>query len=191
MVSEVLIGYLRQFMLISNDIEPFDSRKGDGAIDIASLSLVSINTMKDMVVWIAADGSIVFANASAKAHFGRWDPDLISRKIYEIDRNYSEVIWHAHWQELLDRKSLRLETAHCLSQTETVPVEVSANLVTHCGVSYICAIFHDITQRKRLQAEILRANDALEKLALTDPLTGLGNRREFERRILKIGRAHV
>ena len=42
---------------------------------------------------------------------------------------------------------------------------------------------HDVTARKR-------AADAAEQLAVTDPLTGLGNRRGFDRRLAVMGRHH-
>lgn len=177
-------------MLALNVVAPMGAHDGDAHFDTAALSLISINTMKDMVVWIAADGSIVFANASAQAHFGRGDPDLINKKIYEIDHDFTEELWRAHWREILERKAFRFETAHRLSQTETVPIEVSVNLIEHGGTQYNCAVFHDITERKRLQEKLLRANEKLEQLALTDPLTSLGNRREFERRFADEWAAH-
>ncbi|WP_353980004.1 diguanylate cyclase domain-containing protein [Salinicola endophyticus] len=44
-------------------------------------------------------------------------------------------------------------------------------------------VAHDVTARKR-------AADAAEQLAVTDPLTGLGNRRGFDRRLAVMGRHH-
>lgn len=44
-------------------------------------------------------------------------------------------------------------------------------------------VAHDITERKR-------AADAAEKMAITDPLTGLGNRRGFDHRLAVMARHH-
>lgn len=162
----------------------------DHRFDIAQLSAISINTIRDMVVWIAADGSIVFANSSARTYFGRSDPNLINKKIYEIDPGLSEALWRMRWQNVLEHKFDRFESTHKLSDTEIVPVEVSVNLIEHEGKPYSFAIFHDITERKRLQAELQHANATLERLALTDPLSGLGNRREFDRRMEDACAAH-
>ncbi|MEM6705690.1 MAG: histidine kinase N-terminal 7TM domain-containing protein [Acidobacteriota bacterium] len=52
------------------------------------------------------------------------------------------------------------------------------------------AILHDVSRRKRIQSELVRArdelrktNEELERLVLKDPLTGLANRRSFFSRL--------
>ncbi|GHB17485.1 sensor domain-containing diguanylate cyclase [Salinicola rhizosphaerae] len=51
------------------------------------------------------------------------------------------------------------------------------------GVGRLQGVAQDITARKE-------ASDAAERMAVTDPLTGLGNRRGFERRLAVMSRHH-
>ncbi len=51
------------------------------------------------------------------------------------------------------------------------------------GQMYACGVFNDISERKRLERELVDAHAHLARLALTDPLCGLGNRRFFDERL--------
>lgn len=83
----------------------------------------------------------------------------------------------------LDRISLRRDSSlpkyrddfifsHRLASGEVRVVEVHASPILLRGQSILFAIIHDITERRALELEMRR-------LATTDPLTGLANRRVF------------
>lgn len=61
---------------------------------------------------------------------------------------------------------------HTLQQEEVRVVPVTADEVL--------VMIRDITDRKRIEAELRTANERLEKLSLTDPLTTLANRRRLD-----------
>ncbi|GIQ70733.1 diguanylate cyclase [Xylanibacillus composti] len=49
----------------------------------------------------------------------------------------------------------------------------------------LIAVSRDITERKKIERELIEANDQLSKLTAIDPLTGIANRRIFEEFFLK------
>lgn len=153
-------------------------------LDVAALSVISINTIRDMVVWIAPDARIVFSNAAARTYFTDLGFDIETDKLYEMVPDFNIDLWKVHWQNLLEHKAFRFESAHKSRSGALVPVEVSVNLVELDGQQYNCAIFHDIAERKRPQNELSLANKNLEMLSLTDALSGLGNRRAFDQSII-------
>jgi diguanylate cyclase (GGDEF)-like protein len=64
-----------------------------------------------------------------------------------------------------------------------IDVEVTANLIRYAGRSAFCIVVRDITERKRAEAALRENEQQLAWQASHDPLTGLVNRREFERRV--------
>jgi diguanylate cyclase (GGDEF)-like protein/PAS domain S-box-containing protein len=58
----------------------------------------------------------------------------------------------------------------------TFPVEIGLNAVRYGGETTVIALVSDITERKRTE-------ELLKQAALTDPLTGLLNRRAFEEQL--------
>ncbi len=85
--------------------------------DRALLSAMTVNLASDMMIWTDVNANIVFANASARAHFSRLDSGLIKKPIYEIDPNYNKDRWDEFWCELEAKKHLRIETVNQIGPT--------------------------------------------------------------------------
>ncbi len=74
----------------------------------------------------------------------------------------------------------RVEAACVRGDGSSFPAEISAK---SCMVGFsrqVVVYVHDLTLQKRAEEALRKANEALENLSFTDPLTGLRNRRFFD-----------
>jgi diguanylate cyclase (GGDEF)-like protein/PAS domain S-box-containing protein len=131
------------------------------------------------------------------------DAILISRaddgRIAEVSRSLAELTGYAK-EELLGRTTVELRLVRPVDRQRVIAelrasgtgsgyetrlrtkqgtwrwIEFSSQIVPAGGQEYVLTIARDVTERKGLEAE-------LAALAEEDPLTGLANRRRFEREL--------
>lgn len=78
-----------------------------------------------------------------------------------------------------------LELEMTTSSGRTVWVRSQGEIVLQDGVPVrLMGTFRDITERIQFQAELQQANAQLSQLSITDSLTGVGNRRYFDQRLV-------
>ncbi len=78
--------------------------------------------------------------------------------------------------QLQDQGSIRLDCVNHRFDGSELEMEVSLTRVKVSGRPMVLEIWHDLTKRKEMEQRLSRE-------ALTDPLTGLANRRHFNRRL--------
>lgn len=64
-----------------------------------------------------------------------------------------------------------------------VDVEVNVNIISHAGREVFCHVVRDITERKQAEIALLESERRLAWQASHDALTGLVNRRQFDRHL--------
>jgi diguanylate cyclase (GGDEF)-like protein/PAS domain S-box-containing protein len=101
--------------------------------------------------------------------------DIVSDDRQSIDRKIQDLLIHKSRLPPFEQKYYR--------QDQTlVDVEVSANLISYAQ-DVICVVIRDITERKISEATLRESEQRLAWQASHDVLTGLVNRREFERQL--------
>lgn len=152
----------------------------DGSEDISPtrpypLMLSAFLDHCDMLVWIKDErGRLTFANRNWLGQFGLIQRDAIGKTDFELFAPEVAAQFRA--------KDLEVLGGHeCVRDLETT---VDATGTTRCwqitrfpfhnsgGERYIGGLAHDVTER-------LRQDEEIRQLAITDPLTGLLNRRGF------------
>lgn len=93
-----------------------------------------------------------------------FSPDQLRQKhVYEFDPNYDREGWRRHWQEMLDKKDMHIETQFETADGRLRNVELRSKMITYEGQSFIHAICLDVTQRKRSEAQLINYKDLLDK----------------------------
>jgi len=165
-------------------------------------------TSTDLIARLAVDGTYLYVSPACQTLLGYAQEEMVGHSTYDfIHAEDAEELRRLH-RQLLDTGEPSTST-YRISRANAgwAWFETSARLV-HLGEEKphpeIHASSRDVTGRKRAEERIRElarrleeanrflkeANLSLKEIAATDPLTGLGNRRDFERRLnLELRRA--
>ena len=91
--------------------------------------------------------------------------------VHDIDPDFTEEVWPAHWRDLRERGSFTLETTHRRKDGRLVPVEMVVNYIEFDGEERNCAFARDISERKQLD----RLRDDLMAMIYHDLRSPLAN----------------
>ncbi|WP_413528106.1 GGDEF domain-containing protein [Rahnella inusitata] len=134
--------------------------------------LFQTNTAPMLLIDPVNNGLIVDANQAATRFYGYTRDEMCTKHTWEINAMGMDVLPVMHEIARLPGGHKPLTFVHKLADGNLRHVQTYAGPVEVNGVRLMLCIIHDITEQKRLEQE-------LEHAALRDPLTGLGNRRQF------------
>ena len=115
------------------------------------------------IFWVDPTGDILYANEEACRVLGYSDKELVGKRVFEIDPNFPPNAWPAHWEELKHRGHFTFESAQITKGGVVRRTEVTVNHLVYDGQEYNCAVVRDITERKRLEEELARHAEDLER----------------------------
>jgi len=118
------------------------------------------------------DGDFVIVNPAFCQMTGYSEAELITMKVYDLRPAKSEP---SLFLKVRSGQSAKSEVDLKKKDGALFWAEISADPIQLADQNMILGVIRDITERKRMEAE-------LERLATTDPLTNLLNRRELLRR---------
>jgi PAS domain S-box-containing protein len=147
------------------------------------LTQFSIDSTDVIVLWALPDGRFTFANEAACRMLGYTQEELLSMAMWDIDTEYQKECRSAAWNEVKRVGNEVLESTFRRKSGETFPVEITAQYLEFRGRELEFAVAFDISERKRLEAE-LRQSQKLESIGtlasgvaheINNPLTGIIN----------------
>jgi len=114
------------------------------------------------------DGQVVYANEQACKNLG-YDIDEITRlKIWDYAGNIpDEQAWQALQQQVRDNDPWFLETYHKTRSGHRLPVEINARLLESHGQRLVVSSVRDISERKKLQEQLVEEKNKLEAVMNT------------------------
>ncbi|HEY8514166.1 MAG TPA: ATP-binding protein [Candidatus Binatia bacterium] len=126
------------------------------------LARFTIDRATDAIYLIAPDGRFSYVNEAACRLLGYTREEMLRMRVHDINPVLSDEIWQAHWQNLSEQRALVVQTFHRTRDGRLIPVEVSLNLASFDGRELNVAIARDVTERRKVSAELKRAKQAAE-----------------------------
>lgn len=116
------------------------------------LTQFAIDRSTDAVFWVGTDAKFRYVNDAACQALGYSREQLLQMNVHQISPEFPPEKWPGHWEELKSLRALQFETLHQRADSETFPVEITANYLKFKNQELNFAFVRDIRERK--QAEI-------------------------------------
>jgi diguanylate cyclase (GGDEF)-like protein/PAS domain S-box-containing protein len=134
----------------------------------------------DIIFTLDTEGYILKFNRGAQLHFGYSQEDIVGKPLTSLFLNESDH--HKVLASVLrDGKTVNEEIPLKANNGGIILVNLSMSEMKNDNnqiIGLVCTA-KDITEKKQLEIELLKKNEMLEKLVISDPLTGLYNSRHF------------
>ena len=121
----------------------------------------SVDHANDEIFWFSFDAGILYVNDAAMRVTGYAQEELLAMNAFDLNPHISPEIWAGFMERLRKEGSLRFETGHRRKNGEIMDVEVVANYVTKGSTEYSIAFVRDITDRKRVERDLIHKNEEL------------------------------
>jgi len=131
-----------------------DRRKAKEALQLTQFA---IDRSSDACFWMGSDARFIYVNDAACRALGYSREELLSLTLHDIDPGIPREVWLEHWSDLQRRGSFTMESNHRAKDGRLFPVETVVNFVKFGDREFNCAFARDITDRKKMQDELLRA----------------------------------
>jgi PAS domain S-box-containing protein len=122
----------------------------------------ALDHVSDDVSLLDQNGKFLYVNEYACREMGHARTELLGMGVTDIDPDWTAERYAEFWPELQKQGTIRLETRHQASDGRIFPVEVNANYFEYEGVGYNLTLVRNITERKRIERELLLLNRALD-----------------------------
>ena len=116
------------------------------------------------IAWVNKEATLVHFNQRYSELIGINKTVLKTKKVFEFDANFTEKMWKAHWEEMLDKKSMSIETEFKGEDGKIRTVELRLKLIDYNGEKLINALVLDISVKKESIAKISENSFVLEKV---------------------------
>lgn len=145
------------------------------------LTHFALDHTADPVFRLNPDSTISYVNKAACKTLGYTRKELLDMSILDIDPSLTKEWWKELWNEVHNKKSIRIETVHQTKDGVIFPVEVHSTSIIFQGKEQHLAFANDITERKRAEEKLQNLTN-IQSLILDNSTLGIAlvNNRIFE-----------
>jgi two-component system, cell cycle sensor histidine kinase and response regulator CckA len=133
-----------------------------------SLFRILIDCSNDAVYFVGPDGQILDCNQTATVATGYSREELVTMSVPDLQTELSEPkAWNNFKSKLMAKKTARFKGFHRRKDGRRFPVDVNSNYLALETGDYMIAIARDISERTRLEEELLQSRklEAVGRLA--------------------------
>jgi PAS domain S-box-containing protein len=116
-----------------------------------------LDSTSDSIFLRDADGNFIYVNEAAYKTRGYSRDELLKTNIFQVVAPEYHKTVEKKVRELFQRGRIAFEAAHLKKDGSAFPVEVHMSLVEMEGNKFILSVVHDISHRKRVEEDLLRA----------------------------------
>jgi PAS domain S-box-containing protein len=122
--------------------------------DVALMSF-ALNKVGEAAFLIDGHSRFSYVNEEACKALGYTRDELLARRVADVDPDFPAERWADHWRELAAQRAMTFESRHKTKDGHVLPVEINANYIEYGQKSYNLALVRDITERKRMERELI------------------------------------
>ncbi len=116
-----------------------------------------LDSASDSIFLRDLEGNFVYVNEAAYKTRGFTREELLNASIYQVVAPEYHQLVEDKVKELFKKGKASFEAAHLKKDGSTFPVEIHMSIVEMGGKKLILSIARDIAQRKKIEAELMRA----------------------------------
>ncbi|QCU90340.1 diguanylate cyclase [Thiomicrorhabdus sediminis] len=125
------------------------------------------------------EGNFIDVNKSAYTSLGYSKQELLEKSLFEVEVSLTRNEFKEGIAPLLSEgQAMVVDGLHRRKDGSEFPVTVNIQAFQKAGEVFVFALVRDMTEKQKVQ-------DYMQKLAMTDELTGLANRRSFMEKLNK------
>lgn len=123
-----------------------------------------IDNAEDLIGVYNREGDLIHYSESVSKQMGYSKKQLNNFTIYDIDPSISSEWWAKHFDELVEKGSLRFEWLAQRKDGTKFPADIAENHLRYNNEDYNCAVLRDITQRKMRDLKLYEALEEIKSL---------------------------
>lgn len=127
------------------------------------LTQFAVDQAGDAIFWADEQDRLVYVNEAACRSLGYSREELLALTIHDIAPLDVPQNPASHGSTMQQGRAGKFESMHRTKDGRMFPVEVSISRLEHQGRSFTCGIARDVSQRKRMEADL---RDAIERFDL-------------------------
>ncbi len=117
------------------------------------------DNISDCLEWISPEGRLLDVNEASCNALGYSRDEMLTLSLFDVDPSFSETDWPVMWEKMKEVKQHRYESLHKDKNGRTFPVEINCNFIRYDNDEFLCAIVHDISERKEAEEALQTSED--------------------------------